>query len=95
MKANIHPTYHDIMKVTCACGNIFETGSTAESIQIEICAACHPFFTGTAKLVDTAGRVDKFNAKLAKVRVHQEAKQTKKKPAKGKLVVLEEKPDEK
>lgn len=65
MKKEIHPIYHQA-KVTCACGNIFTVGSTKETLDIEICSQCHPFYTGTAKLVDTAGRVEKFRARLAK-----------------------------
>lgn len=65
MKPNIHPTYHQA-KVLCACGNSFTVGSTVPEIKVEICSNCHPFYTGTAKLVDTAGRVDKFKARLAK-----------------------------
>lgn len=64
MKPDMHPTYHTNVKVTCACGNTFVTGSTVEEINIEICANCHPFFTGKSKLVDTAGRVDKFKARV-------------------------------
>ena len=60
MKADIHPNYTQC-KVTCACGNTFETRSTIGDMKIEICAACHPFFTGKQKLVDTAGRVERFN----------------------------------
>jgi large subunit ribosomal protein L31 len=59
MKEGIHPKYSKC-KVTCACGNTFETGSTKEEIKVEICSACHPFFTGKQKLVDTGGRVGKF-----------------------------------
>jgi len=59
MKAGIHPLYVN-SKVVCACGNTFETRSTKELIKLEICSACHPFFTGQQKLVDTAGRVDRF-----------------------------------
>lgn len=62
MKANIHPNY-DTCKVTCACGNVFETRSTAEKIDVEICSGCHPFFTGKQKLIDTAGRIEKFKKK--------------------------------
>lgn len=63
MKANIHPSYKEIT-VTCSCGNTFKTGSTMdENLQVEICSACHPFYTGKQKLVDTAGRVDKFKQK--------------------------------
>jgi len=62
MKANIHPKY-ETTTVTCACGNTFETRSTAKDIRVEICSACHPFFTGKQKLMDTEGRVEKFLAK--------------------------------
>ncbi|HWO90095.1 MAG TPA: 50S ribosomal protein L31 [Gemmatimonadales bacterium] len=62
MKASIHPDYHPV-QVVCACGNSFWTRSTAKSIHLEICAKCHPFFTGKQKLVDTAGRVERFRAK--------------------------------
>lgn len=64
MKQGIHPTYHNEIKVTCACGASFATGSTADEIKVEICSQCHPFYTGKQKLVDTAGRVDKFRAKM-------------------------------
>lgn len=66
MKKNIHPKYYKDAKVTCACGATFETGSTEPEIQVEICSMCHPFFTGTQKLIDTAGRVDRFKARLEK-----------------------------
>lgn len=62
MKKDIHPKY-DFTKITCACGNVIETRSTAKDIQVEICSKCHPFFTGKQKLVDTAGRVERFNKK--------------------------------
>lgn len=68
MKKDIHPQYYQKTKVTCSCGNTFEVGSTQEKIQVEICSACHPFYTGTQKLIDTAGRVDKFKARLAKTK---------------------------
>lgn len=64
MKKDIHPTYHQTT-VTCACGNTFETGSTMKAIEVEICSACHPFYTGKEKIVDTAGRVEKFKRKVA------------------------------
>ncbi len=66
MKAKIHPKYVDC-KVTCGCGNSFETRSTRAEIHVEICSACHPFFTGTQKYVDTAGRVEKFQKKFGGV----------------------------
>jgi len=63
MKAEIHPNYADVT-VTCSCGNSFETRSTAgKALTIEVCSQCHPFFTGKQKIVDTAGRVDKFRQK--------------------------------
>jgi large subunit ribosomal protein L31 len=62
MKAGIHPKYEKAM-VVCACGNTFETRSTVPAIHVEICSACHPFFTGRQKLVDTAGRVERFRRK--------------------------------
>jgi large subunit ribosomal protein L31 len=67
MKQGIHPDYHNI-NVHCACGNKFETRSTmkGEDLAVEICSACHPFFTGKQKLVDTAGRVDRFNRRYAR-----------------------------
>jgi len=65
MKKGIHPEYKKTI-VHCACGNEFETGSTADEIKVEICSACHPFFTGKQKLVDSAGRVERFKKKYAK-----------------------------
>jgi len=65
MKPGIHPEYKDT-RVTCNCGNTFETRSTREGIRIEICSACHPFFTGKQKIVDTEGRVEKFMQKYKK-----------------------------
>ncbi len=62
MKKDIHPKYYRA-KVKCACGNEFEVGSTKKEIKVEICSKCHPFFTGKQKLVDTAGRVEKFYRK--------------------------------
>lgn len=63
MKAEIHPNYSEV-NVTCSCGNSFKTGSTVgEDLNIEVCSQCHPFFTGKQKIVDTAGRVDKFRQK--------------------------------
>ncbi len=62
MKKEIHPKY-ELTTITCACGNVIETRSTVKKIQVEICSACHPFFTGKQKLVDTAGRIERFNKK--------------------------------
>lgn len=63
MKLNIHPTYYPEAKVTCACGNTFTVGSTKPEIQVDLCNACHPFYTGEMKLVDTQGRIERFQAK--------------------------------
>jgi len=65
MKKDIHPEYHKIV-ATCACGNSVELGSINPVMKVEICSNCHPFFTGKQKLVDTAGRVDKFMKKYEK-----------------------------
>ena len=62
MKNDIHPKY-GAAKVTCACGETFESGSTKQELKVEICSKCHPFFTGKQKFVDTSGRVDKFKKK--------------------------------
>lgn len=66
MKPGIHPKYQPV-KITCSCGTVFETRSTRAKLSIEICATCHPFYTGKQKLVDTAGRVERFNRKYAKL----------------------------
>ena len=63
MKTDIHPKYYTDARVTCVCGNTFITGSTLKEINIDICSACHPFYTGKQKLVDTEGRVEKFRKK--------------------------------
>ena len=65
MKAEIHPTFYPDAKVTCACGHIYTIGSTKKEISVEICSHCHPFYTGVEKIVDTAGRVEKFKARRA------------------------------
>jgi large subunit ribosomal protein L31 len=65
MRKDIHPKYMG-SKITCACGNSFETKSTVGDMKVEICSACHPFFTGKQKLVDSAGRVEKFLKKYGK-----------------------------
>jgi large subunit ribosomal protein L31 len=65
MKAETHPTYFPEAKITCACGRTFTVGSTQEKLSVEICSACHPFYTGNDKILDTAGRVEKFKARKA------------------------------
>lgn len=68
MKKDIHPKYYEKAEVRCACGNKFTIGSTKPEISVEICYHCHPFFTGKEKLIDTAGKVEKFRARRAKAR---------------------------
>ncbi len=65
MKEKIHPTWYPEAHVHCACGSTFTTGSTVKDISVEICSQCHPLFTGQQKFIDTAGRVDKFNQRMA------------------------------
>jgi len=84
MKKAIHPAYHDPITVTCSCGNTFETGSTQSEISIEVCSACHPFYTGKSKLIDTAGRVDKFQQRLADAKAKQSSSTKKKDKRKDK-----------
>ena len=76
MKKDIHPAYFAKAKATCACGAVLTIGSTREAFEVEICSDCHPFYTGDTKVLDTAVRVEKFNARVAG------AKTTKKKSAK-------------
>ena len=64
MKENLHPNYEETT-ITCACGNTINTASTKSDLKVEICSKCHPFFTGKQKLVDTGGRVDRFNRRYA------------------------------
>ena len=68
MKKEIHPIYYEAAVVTCACGNKFKVGSTKEKLSVEICSACHPFYTGLEKIMDTAGRVEKFKTRRAKAK---------------------------
>jgi len=65
MRKEIHPEYHEV-DVSCACGNTFKTRSTKADLKVEICSACHPFFTGKQKLVDSAGRVERFQRRYGK-----------------------------
>ncbi|MBI5140386.1 MAG: 50S ribosomal protein L31 [Candidatus Vogelbacteria bacterium] len=74
MKDGIHPKYFPEASVTCSCGNVFTVGSTKESIKVEICSACHPLYTGEGRVVDTAGRVEKFKARQAKASTVPKAK---------------------
>jgi len=80
MKKDIHPTYYTNAKVICACGNKFTVGSTLKEIRTEICSECHPFYTGKENIIDTAGRVDRFRARIRKT------SELKKKGSKAKAV---------
>ena len=73
MKTEIHPQYQQV-QVHCACGETFMTGSTKKELRVEICSKCHPFFTGKQKLVDSAGRIDRFKTRYAKKEAPKEAK---------------------
>lgn len=77
MKPDLHPNYKEV-KISCSCGNSFITGSTMDRDQytLEVCAKCHPFYTGTQKLVDTAGRVDRFRQKYGKKATKEDVKKT-------------------
>ena len=78
MKKDIHPKYYPQAKTICACGNSFSTGSTLPELKIEICSACHPFYTGKQKLLDSARRVEKFRAKVeAKAKTAPKSKRVK------------------
>ena len=83
MKQGIHPAYYDKASVTCACGAAFTVGSTAPKISVEICSHCHPFFTGAEKLIDVAGKVERFKARQAKAA--SAPKKTAKKPRANKI----------
>lgn len=74
MKKDIHPTYFPNATVACACGQTFAIGSTREKIEVEICSHCHPFFTGLEKVLDTAGRVEKFKTRQKKATTRPAAK---------------------
>lgn len=65
MKTDLHPPYHSDAVVTCLCGNTFTTGSTLPELKTEVCSVCHPFFTGTQRIVDTGGQVERFRRRAA------------------------------
>ena len=77
MKKNIHPQYYENAEVVCACGNKFVSGSTKPQIKVEICSACHPYFTKSDKFIDKAGRVDKFRDRVTKFEKIAEEKRKK------------------
>lgn len=91
MKKDTHPTFHKDAKVTCACGATYAVGSTLEDIQVEICGACHPFYTGKEKVLDTAGRVERFKARREAA---EKAAKTGKKVKKEKKAEKEKKEEE-
>lgn len=68
MKAGVHPAYHEQATIVCSCGNTFTTGSTSESLRVDLCSKCHPFYTGQQKLVDTEGQVDRFMQRLRRAK---------------------------
>jgi len=91
MKKEIHPEFHTDAKVTCSCGATFVVGSTLPEIKVEICSNCHPFYTGTEKILDTAGRVEKFKAKTAKAKSLEEEEKKKKEKKQAKYKKQQEK----
>lgn len=93
MKTGIHPKYNATIEITCACGNVVLAGSTVDEIKTELCSACHPFYTGKQKLVDTTGKVDKFMARIKKAQAFKE-KQVKKVEPEEEEEVLQEKLEE-
>jgi large subunit ribosomal protein L31 len=78
MKKDIHPKYYKEAKIVCACGNVITTGSTIPEMKVEICSACHPFYTGKKKMLDTTGRVERFK-KMAELAAKKKAAKPKKK----------------
>ncbi|MGD8743997.1 MAG: 50S ribosomal protein L31 [Candidatus Woesebacteria bacterium] len=91
---SIHPKWYQQAKVKCACGNTFTMGATTPEIEVEVCSACHPFYTGQMKYVDTAGRVDAFKAKQAKAKSKVISKKEKRQLKKKKRIQKElEKPE--
>jgi large subunit ribosomal protein L31 len=77
MKTEIHPKYFRQAQIKCACGNIIKVGSTKEKMEVEVCSECHPFFTGKGKLIDTAGRVERFKARASLAKTRRAAKKKK------------------
>ena len=90
MKKEIHPEYYPQAKVSCACGNTFTIGSTQKEISVEICYACHPTYTGKKKLIDTAGRVEKFKARQEKAAKKTTRSKTEKRAARKKTQTKKE-----
>ena len=93
MRKNIHPAYYPKAKIKCACGHVFSVGATKEAMSVEICSHCHPFYTGTEKLLDIAGRVEKFRSRQEAAKAKSVAKKAVKKspPKTGKKVATRKK----
>jgi len=81
MKKDIHPKYYKDAIIHCSCGKTYKIGSTKQEMHVEICSACHPFYTGQDKIIDTAGRVEKFNKRLAKKTEYKKKPKIKKQKA--------------
>lgn len=77
MKKDIHPNYFENAKITCACSAVYEIGSTVEAMSVELCARCHPFYTGEQKIIDTARRVEKFESRAARKAIAKTGKKVK------------------
>ncbi len=95
MKKDIHPEYYPEARIICACGNIITTGSTKPEMKVEVCSACHPFYTGKKKFIDTTGRLDRFKKRFEKTEKikAEKAKKSRKKPRVPKISI--EKPKKK
>jgi len=91
MKKDIHPQYYPKAKITCACGNVIEVGSTKKTMETEICSSCHPFFTGKKKMIDTTGRVDRFKKLAEKSAAKKKTTKVKSKTEKKKAVKAKKK----
>ncbi len=76
MKKGIHPKYYSVAKIVCACGNVITAGSTVPEMKVEICSACHPFYTGKKKMLDATGRVDRFKKMAEKAAAKKLARQS-------------------
>lgn len=93
MKKDIHPKYFENTKVTCSCGASFEIGSTIPELKVEICSNCHPIYTGKKKFIDTAGRLEKFMAKMEKSKKMQEELKAKSKKKSDQAKAEDSKPE--
>lgn len=89
MKASIHPKYNPAAQVVCSCGNMFTVGSTRETIHVELCNRCHPFYTGQQKFVDTASRIEKFQKRMQSIKPQTKKKKEEKKEEQRPLTLRE------